>query len=989
MQHFANMADPQTTKKGPSAIDMDTGQLFETYTIEEIRKIERETRAEIEKKKEDLRQMVGERYRDLIDAADTISDMKACTEKIVTAVQGMQGYCTKLQKTHMVKGVLASPRGTKTDRSSQNDFYAIASQTKLLMDMPEKIWSAIESSEHLIATELYLLACHIVSSLQLDSNTQQSAQLLAWFPVLSRQWAAISHFKAGILQSCRKLLKNGSVSDQATAEALCSIMLLEESSPRQVFTEFLLARKAAVQHCFHSSQQGMGVRGQICSVTELICVTVKQIYAVFYHQEDKKEEDHSNLLLKTLQEVTSEQHASKKKTGILQSEMVSASFTKHLPSSVIGFRPSPRTPSTAIAPSYLQQSLEQWVETCIQDVHSGVGKLLGHVTSMKALATIRDAVWDLLAEDNGEVSWSTVCQCVLDRQLSLWGEFIRPLFLTRVQAIIQDALDLTSTGTQRHTQQALSDLGSPTAEQDIAAYVWAEAPNDTPIPAAWKGGGGTLVKQAGEPGGLYMKARAFTPRTQGICTSLDSQLKALLEDMAYYTESPAPQPRLSSADKGTKKAEPFDRFADTVTLHSFLQISCTTCLQRLLGIVGKQLEETKSQLDTCVHLGQTEQSSRVVDRALLLGRLCSALVELCPNLQKAANIAEPETKPSKPEPQSWLRSKLMGKRSASKPETEEETEWDNLKGLLLQQSKDAYRVWSDFTASRVLADFGKYLTDPSSEAALKAATHWDTIEIQEESEEGKKVTSKVQLPVQASWYVQTVLYSLCEEINRVGGHALSRSILSGLIQETSSGILALYKKHLDEHRSQADRLALSQSQALQLLFDVRFVAAIMSGRGEDAKKNSTHKDNVQKLVDRLENTIDPFDLDVFLPHLQTNLSRHTQRCTMLLGALASPDKHMYSSHRAVPSGYQEQHNVLPLASSQGRFTLLPLSTTSSQSLQRSLPRPLPQPASPVALPQDPSSPPPVLHKSRTAPSSLYSKFGSLKTGWLANISGAQ
>ena len=60
---------------------------------------------------------------------------------------------------------------------------------------------------------------------------------------------------------------------------------------------------------------------------------------------------------------------------------------------------------------------------------------------------------------------------------------------------------------------------------------------------------------------------------------------------------------------------------------------------------------------------------------------------------------------------------------------------------------------------------------------------------------------------------------------------------------------------------------------------------------------------------------------------------------MLLGALASPDKHLYSSHRAVPSGYQEQHNILPLSSSQGRFNLLPLSTSSSQSLPRSLPRP--------------------------------------------------
>ena len=94
---------------------------------------------------------------------------------------------------------------------------------------------------------------------------------------------------------------------------------------------------------------------------------------------------------------------------------------------------------------------------------------------------------------------------------SLWTDLFKPA----CQAIIQDVLDQTSTGTQKHTQHALADLGSLSAEQDVAAYVWAEAPSDTPGPAAWKGGGGLLGKQAGEPSGLYMKARAFTPRTQG------------------------------------------------------------------------------------------------------------------------------------------------------------------------------------------------------------------------------------------------------------------------------------------------------------------------------------------------------------------------------------------------------------------------------------------------------------------------------------------
>ena len=61
-----------------------------------------------------------------------------------------------------------------------------------------KIWSSVDSGDYLTGTQLYLLARHINTSLHLDS--QRSTKVLSWFPVLTRQWAAISHFKTTILE---------------------------------------------------------------------------------------------------------------------------------------------------------------------------------------------------------------------------------------------------------------------------------------------------------------------------------------------------------------------------------------------------------------------------------------------------------------------------------------------------------------------------------------------------------------------------------------------------------------------------------------------------------------------------------------------------------------------------------------------------------------------------------------------------------------------
>ena len=76
----------------------DPAALFESHGAEEIRGLERQVRAEIEHKKEELRQMVGERYRDLIEAVDTIGQMRRCAEGLVGAVKATDQYCARLRQ---------------------------------------------------------------------------------------------------------------------------------------------------------------------------------------------------------------------------------------------------------------------------------------------------------------------------------------------------------------------------------------------------------------------------------------------------------------------------------------------------------------------------------------------------------------------------------------------------------------------------------------------------------------------------------------------------------------------------------------------------------------------------------------------------------------------------------------------------------------------------------------------------------------------------
>lgn len=118
----------------------DPAVLFERYNTEQIRQIERKVRGEIEQKKEELRQMVGERYRDLIDAADTIGEMRQCSESVVQSMQDMHQYCLRLKqgKTNVV-----------TSKQEVNAFSNCVSCIVEPVSNPDEVRHPLETDLHL------------------------------------------------------------------------------------------------------------------------------------------------------------------------------------------------------------------------------------------------------------------------------------------------------------------------------------------------------------------------------------------------------------------------------------------------------------------------------------------------------------------------------------------------------------------------------------------------------------------------------------------------------------------------------------------------------------------------------------------------------------------------------------------------------------------------------------------------------------------------
>ncbi|NWT41445.1 COG1 protein, partial [Chroicocephalus maculipennis] len=920
--------------------------LFEAHTAAELRAVERRLRAGIEQKREELRQMVGERYRDLIEAADTIAEMRLSADRLLGAVRGLQ------------RGGTARPAPAAPVRPpAQESFYRAAAQLKLLLEVPEKVWGAVEGGRYLPAARLHLLGAHLRRQLQLETPRARGGPILARFPILLRQVAAASH------------LRWDGVARPAPRRALGGCLVLgrvvgrfRRMAWRKV--PYLSHMALGPAHPF-SSLPFSGLSGG--SQTPFIELPAPPLPT---WQPCLPLNSPFSGLCPYLMEPAGPCHQ-------LQPTMVCLLAMRCFPSNPSR---SPPLPTCWLSWVRLRGNT---AFRCSDDIRAGVSNLLVYVKSMKGLAGIRDAVWELLTSESISQNWEAVCRRLLDKPTSFWEDLLQQLFLDRLQALTKEGFDSISSSSKQLLTLALQELevkSSTSAlskhiqfEHNVALFLWSESSSDLPSDAAW-----VSVANRGQfaKSGLSMKAQALTPCVQSFCSALDSKLKARLDDLLSYLPTDS-----SAAKEAAPVVQPrsaFDRYADAGTVEGLLRDHCVACIHRILGCVREELQSAQSFLE-----GQADAPSNArLNAVLFMARLCQSLTELCPHLKQCILGQSGSTETVLKETRS---SKKLGKGKAQGV-TPVQAKWQGVKAELLQQSLFAYQIWSSAVTKNLVQCFTRTLLLDTAGSVLATATNWDEIEIQEETESGNSVTSKIRLPVQPSWYVQCLLFSLCQEVNRVGGHTLPKVTLQELLRTCMAEVLAAYEKLVEEKQEKkAGTFPMTQNRALQLLYDLRYLSIILTAKSEEAKTSRIkHDSGIEKVTDFLEGHIDPFDLDVFTPHLNSNLNRLVQRTSVLFGLLTGTENQYTSRSGALSS--QELHNILPLASSQIRFGLLPLSMSSSRkskSATRSTERVQVAPA--LTRAEDEASRPGSLFRQLVAEEEDTAAPSLFKLGWLSGM----
>lgn len=235
----------------------------------------------------------SERYRDLLQAADTIGLMKTTSKQIIEQIDDISRTCHDLNDKQLIgfkvqsmspTTALPMPNTSDPNKKAVNHYYGCVSQIYLLTILPELIWSHLDNGDYCAATQLFMLSRHISTGLQLDTNSD----IIRRFPMARQQWNNLNQFYFTIKNLCLEELEKPEVSPKITMKCLASLMLLENCEMNKMLLLFIQLRaKAFIQVLseddgkYHRNAKLPSIKDKLISSINVLVETVLLLYKCF------------------------------------------------------------------------------------------------------------------------------------------------------------------------------------------------------------------------------------------------------------------------------------------------------------------------------------------------------------------------------------------------------------------------------------------------------------------------------------------------------------------------------------------------------------------------------------------------------------------------------------------------------------------------------------------------------------------------------------
>ncbi|KAJ3179642.1 Golgi transport complex subunit 1 [Geranomyces variabilis] len=744
-------------------VNEDPDAVFEKYPVVEVRALLARTTVDIERKKQDLRVMVGERYRDLIDAADAIKTMSVAASEVDATFLAMRDGCdAQAIRRKAAEGKAKEAGGSGKERRNTG-VYAVAAQIKVLVDTPEQIWHAMEDDAYLKACSLYLVARQVYENL---STAEDSASLrpLHSFPVVKRQWNAVSHFRAQIVERSTSHLAKLRQTSQNISETLCAIILLTRATQHDMLKKLLTTRHSTLTEMTKTTTPSSpDIAGRIIALVEAIHHTLTDVQQLFF------QDSSPSLLSATVVGLSPPSGQKGRSMSDLYKDKTNLHIIyRHLPTSIAAFRPRVDPTSSVRVPlEAARMEVEAW-EVGVREL---VAKAVGGWLSVLDKATVLSDIWTTvirsvksLETNAAEQQHALLCQQLFGARYSIWTNVLRTPFIQSAESLIKFSLHGLATQPDTMIKPMLAGFGNISQpDRHVTEYMWS-AEN-------FAAGNIDLEDTAAV---VY---RGETPSLASLGAAFENVIRAVKSDSAPLFETP-----LGARDGN---ADPHMSQIDAVHLFNSFRT-----------ILGQAVFEYREGLDAILTAAEAAEAANTegddeishkaetVDKCLFVGRVGRSVALRIRRLGTVLRV-------DKPGQTGWS--------SALDAVAADISSWER---ALLSVYDAAHSFWISIIAARMF----------SAVAAEAARVSWAMAEFTVLWDNGS--------PSQPSSFVTTTLFDLCREWNRVAGFTLEKNTLVALMAECHKRIKGLYETLLPS--------APSPQAAMQMAFDYVYFGTVLA-----------------------------------------------------------------------------------------------------------------------------------------------------------------
>lgn len=230
----------------------------------------------------------SERYRDLLQAADTIAEMKTTSLDVVQHIAEIISSC-KIVNEQQLLGLKPStvyesmPKDAKINSDRSHEHSCIG-QIHLLTLLPELIWTQLDDGNYFVATQLFIFSRHISTGLQLDTTFDTFKR----FPIARRQWNHLNQFFFLIKQKCLDQLEKPELTAETAVKCLASLLLLDNCQLDQLLTIFIQSRNRAFRQTLSHDGSGDGdnqkmyrAKSRVLASLKILNETIELLFAIF------------------------------------------------------------------------------------------------------------------------------------------------------------------------------------------------------------------------------------------------------------------------------------------------------------------------------------------------------------------------------------------------------------------------------------------------------------------------------------------------------------------------------------------------------------------------------------------------------------------------------------------------------------------------------------------------------------------------------------